>query len=59
LRIPLGFLGEGSWTARTWQDGATVSLLRTGEKAVRSSDSLALALGANGGAVVVIERRKP
>lgn len=59
LRIPLGFLGEGSWTARTWQDGATVSLLRTGEKAVRSSDSLALALGANGGAVAVIERRKP
>lgn len=54
VEVPLDFLGGGSYRAKTWQDGATISTLRVGESQVRKGQSLKLKLAANGGATVII-----
>ncbi|SFU98800.1 glycoside hydrolase family 97 protein [Pseudoduganella namucuonensis] len=54
VTVPLDFLGSGTYEARTWQDGASVSSLRTGEQRVRRTGRLRLTMAANGGAVAVI-----
>jgi alpha-glucosidase len=54
VRIPLDFLGAGDYSARTWEDGASISTLRIGDKRVRKGASLTLKMVANGGGVAVL-----
>lgn len=55
--LPLGFLGAGNFTARTWQDGATATSLLTGSRSVTARTPLKLRLAAAGGAVAVLAPR--
>lgn len=58
VKIALGFLGDGAYSVRSWQDGASLSSLRVGEQAATKRDTLTLSMSANGGGVAVITRRK-
>jgi alpha-glucosidase len=55
VTIPTGFLGAGRYTARTWEDGATISTLRHASRQVGKGDRLTLTMAANGGGVMVLE----
>lgn len=54
VTVPLGFLGTGTYEARTWQDGASIASLRTADQQVRRTGQLRLTMAANGGGVAVI-----
>lgn len=54
VTVPLGFLGDGAYAAKLWQDGATISTLNLSDAKVDKAGSLTLKLAANGGAVVKI-----
>ena len=54
LKVPLDFLGKGSYRARTLQDGADISHLRVAERTVQARESLTLTLAPSGGAVAVL-----
>ena len=58
VAIPLGFLGTGKYTARTWEDGATISTLRQASRQVGKGDKLTLSMAANGGGVIVLAPAK-
>jgi alpha-glucosidase len=55
VTIPLDFLGQGRYEARTWEDGATISTLRRQTREVGKGDKLPLAMAANGGGVVILQ----
>lgn len=52
LEVPLSFLGKGAWTATIWSDGDAPTNVSRTQRALASSDRLALVLAASGGAVV-------
>jgi alpha-glucosidase len=52
ISLPLKFLGDGKFKAKVWEDGATPTTLRESERAVSSTDVLALKLAPSGGAAV-------
>jgi len=55
--VPLSFLGAGSYTASTWEDGASPTELRRAQRTVRAADSLRLNLAGSGGATARIAPR--
>jgi alpha-glucosidase len=55
VTIPLSFLDAGRYLATSWEDGATISTLRTSSRQVGRGDKLALRMAANGGGVVVLK----
>lgn len=55
VHLPLGFLGTGRYSMRTWEDGAAPTRLRTATRAVVARDAVDLSLAASGGAVAIIE----
>ncbi|MBB5712667.1 glycoside hydrolase family 97 protein [Sphingomonas xinjiangensis] len=55
VTLPLGFLGSGRHVARTWQDGAGPTELRTATRSISPGGRLVLTLASSGGAVAVIE----
>ena len=55
LQVPLSFLGKGSYSAHTLQDGADVTRLAAGVSKVTAAQSLTLKLAPSGGAVAVIK----
>jgi alpha-glucosidase len=57
VSVPLSFLGEGSWTARLWLDGARPDAIRADSKNTTASATLRLDLAGDGGAVAVLKRR--
>jgi len=57
LKVPLNFLGKGSYSARVLQDGADANHLAIADRKVVSGNSLTLKLAPSGGAVAVIEHR--
>jgi alpha-glucosidase len=58
ISLPLGFLGDGNFTAKLWQDGATPTTLDESERAVKAGDTLELELAPSGGAAVKLTRGK-
>jgi alpha-glucosidase len=56
--LPLAFLGDGNFKAKIWQDGSSPTTLEESERAVKSGESLELALAPSGGAAVRITRGK-
>jgi alpha-glucosidase len=54
LKVPLSFLGKGSYTAQLLQDGADATRLKRSDSKVSSTQSLTLKLAPSGGAVAVI-----
>ncbi len=58
LSVPLAFLGEGSFTAKVWEDGAIPTALRESQRSVTQNDALTLTLGASGGAAVRLVRSR-
>ena len=54
ITVPLTFLGDGAFTAKTLQDGADVNHLNSAEQPVTGTASLTLKLAPSGGAVAVI-----
>lgn len=54
VTVPLDFLGEGTYGAKVWQDGATISTLTTSESKTAKGQSLTLTLAPRGGAVAVL-----
>lgn len=57
LKVPLNFLGKGSYSARVLQDGADANHLAKADSKVVSGHSLTLKLAPSGGAVAVMEHR--
>jgi hypothetical protein len=53
----LSFLGEGSWIAKLWLDGARPDAIRADSRNATASAVLHLDLAADGGAVAVLKRR--
>ena len=54
VRIPLKFLGAGTFNATIWQDGAGPNDVQKIERRVTSHDVLTVPLAAGGGAAVMI-----
>lgn len=54
ITLPLGFLGRGRYSARTWADGAGPTDLATGTRMVTKADSMVLTLAASGGAAAIL-----
>jgi len=52
ISLSLGFLGDGSFKAKIWQDGATPTTLDESERVVNAGDTIVLALAPSGGAAV-------
>ncbi|WP_240633926.1 glycoside hydrolase family 97 protein [Caulobacter flavus] len=52
VKVPLAFLGKGSWKADVREDGATPTSLRTSNPEVSAASTLTLKLAASGGAAV-------
>ncbi|HTF95589.1 MAG TPA: glycoside hydrolase family 97 protein [Cellvibrio sp.] len=57
ISIPLEFLGKGSYHAKIWQDGKTISELDKREATHTATQSISLQLAASGGAVVVLTKK--
>jgi alpha-glucosidase len=55
VSVPLSFLGEGSWAAKLWLDGAKPDAIRSDSRAASASGKLSLDLAADGGAVAVLK----
>jgi alpha-glucosidase len=56
ISVPLSFLGEGSWSAKLWLDGARPDTVRADIRAAAASGTLRLDLAASGGAVALLKR---
>jgi alpha-glucosidase len=56
IAVPLGFLGDGKFKAKSWQDGATPTTLSESTREVTKADTLTLKLAPSGGAAVRISR---
>jgi alpha-glucosidase len=54
VNLPLGFLGEGKFKAKIWEDGSAPTALNISERAVGSADSITVRLAPSGGAAVKI-----
>lgn len=54
VSVPLSFLGNGRWTATSWQDGASPMEVVKASSAVRPADTLRLTLAPSGGGVIRI-----
>jgi alpha-glucosidase len=56
ISLPLSFLSadQKGWTARIWQDGATMNNVRTSAASVRTGGRLSLKLAPSGGAVAIL-----
>ncbi len=54
VTVNLDFLADKGYAARVWQDGDTISTLKTSDSKVAKGQTLTLTLGDNGGAVAVI-----
>ena len=54
VTLPLGFLGKGRYSVKTWQDGATVDAVVTSEREVREDEALTLQLAETGGAAAIL-----
>lgn len=52
VKVPLAFLGKGSWKADVREDGATPTSLRASNPEVSAASTLTLKLAASGGAAV-------
>jgi len=52
ISLPLGFLGDGKFRARIYEDGTTPTALNESTRDVASSDTLKLKLAPSGGAAV-------
>ena len=52
ISLPLGFLGDGKFRARIYEDGTTPTALHESTRDVTSSDTLKLKLAPSGGAAV-------
>jgi alpha-glucosidase len=57
ISVPLSFLGEGSWIAKLWLDGARSDAIRADSRNASASAVLHLDLAADGGAVAMLKRR--
>lgn len=55
LKVPLSFLGKGSYNANVLQDGADATRLKASDSKVSAAQSLTLKLAPSGGAVAVIK----
>lgn len=56
-RLPLGFLGNGKWSADLWLDGDKPDAIRRETRRVAGSDVIELDLAATGGAVAIFRRK--
>jgi alpha-glucosidase len=56
VKVPLGFLGDGKFSAKIWQEGGAPTELKVTDQAVSASDSLKLRLAPSGGAAILIDR---
>jgi alpha-glucosidase len=56
ISLSLGFLGDGKYDAKIYQDGATPTTLSESTRAVGSSDTVTLKLAPSGGAAAVFKR---
>jgi alpha-glucosidase len=52
VKVPLGFLGDGSFSAEVREDGAEPTALKVRTQAVTRKDALSLKLAPSGGGVV-------
>ena len=57
LKVPLDFLGEGSYTTTIWQDGKTPSSVKRHVVEKTGKHTLTLSLAPSGGAVVQLIKR--
>ena len=57
ISLPLGFLGEGKFKAKIYEDGATPTALNESMRDVTKADTLKLKLAPSGGAAVRISGR--
>jgi alpha-glucosidase len=59
LELPMGFLGDGEWTARVWADAPDADVhpekAVAGSRAVGSGDTLTLKLAPGGGQAIILE----
>jgi alpha-glucosidase len=58
VTLPLGFLGDGKFKAKIYEDGAAPTALSESTREVTKADSLTLKLAPAGGAAVQLVRRK-
>ena len=58
IALPLGFLGEGKFKAKIYEDGATPTSLKESVRDVTKADTLSLKLAPSGGAAVQLTRGK-
>jgi alpha-glucosidase len=56
ISLPLGFLGQGKFKAKIYQDGASPTSLLESTRELTSADVLALKLAPSGGAAVAITK---
>ena len=54
VSLPLGFLGDGRFQAKIYQDGATPTALDESTREVTKADTLTLKLAPSGGAAVQV-----
>ena len=54
VNLPLGFLGEGRFKAKIWEDGSSPVALNVSERLVGSADSITVRLAASGGAALML-----
>lgn len=57
VEVPLSSLGENSWDATFWNDGAAPHSLSTARRRLRSGEMLKLDLGPSGGAAIILAPR--
>ncbi|MGM8228526.1 glycoside hydrolase family 97 C-terminal domain-containing protein [Cellvibrio sp. ARAG 10.3] len=57
LKVPLDFLGDGSYTTTIWQDGKTPSSVKRHLVEKTGKHTLKLSLAPSGGAVVQLIKR--
>jgi alpha-glucosidase len=58
VNLPLGFLAEGRFKAKIWEDGATPTSLNIGERVVGRADSITVRLAPSGGAALTLSPGK-
>jgi alpha-glucosidase len=54
VNLPLGFLGEGRFKARIWEDGSAPTALNISDRVVGAADSITVRLAPSGGAAIRI-----
>jgi alpha-glucosidase len=58
VNLPLGFLAEGRFKAKIWEDGATPTSLNISERVVGRADSITVRLAPSGGAALTLSPGK-